>query len=369
MENLLNKDALGFEEGWSTLFLNVPAVQELKTKLTPEQAQKLVHEGQYWTGSHWNTSTASKKIYDLSGVPIVSADIGTYRDLFLYALCLFLGVEVPSLELQDRVADGAFALAAVLMGEAPWQTQAPTVVDEDGTSDEEEDVVIDWDEPLESLPAELAFLFAHTAAGERKADLKTILGTVPKFRDLPTAAPVNNHRQDGARKQDTEKRAYQQALLNIMRMEAATYSRMKEGKLIKQQLEQLFQITVDLYVRIQNSRKELSIPGSVTRQTEVLFDKQELGNAQMQQRINRSGGKGKGWSLTDGPHSRDVARVKALQWAEAGATAAQISGLLSTALISSQGTVPTKFPRRSISLRSQSSKSMMLIYLFHVRLR
>ena len=116
LQVLLDPSNDGFEDAWNAFFLDVSKLRTLGSNLSVEAAQQLLAAGQQWKGAAWNTSKASKVLYNLTGVPIVRGGWQEYRNAFLYALSLFLEVEIVELELSDRVADAAFTLAQVFSG-------------------------------------------------------------------------------------------------------------------------------------------------------------------------------------------------------------------------------------------------------------
>ena len=63
----------------------------------------------------------------------------------------------------------------------------------------------------------------------------------------------------------------------------------RDPDVVKRLVQQNFQLCCEIYKRLQDYRKELSIPGSVPGDGEVLFDKEDLSKAAMQQRINSKG--------------------------------------------------------------------------------
>ena len=304
---LQNPDHQDFEAAWNTFFLDVTRVQALPGLLSAEDARSLITAGQRWSGSGWNTSKASKAIYALTGVPLVKAAWVDYRNAFLYALSLLLEVDVQELDLGDKVAEAAFTMLNVFTGEAtgavvsaqdysagyPGSSPGPGVPFYPPgavTEESEEEVQLSWDQPKVPLPVELSYIWSGTTSGERKLDMKTILAAVPKFLELPVAAPLNNHRLDGTGRQDKKEREYQQKLLHAVRLLAYGYGQVAPEQAQAQVvLQQLFQLLVELYVRVENSRKENSIPGSIAPSGEVLFDKQELQTALQAQKINRAG--------------------------------------------------------------------------------
>lgn len=301
LQKLLNPDVEGFEDSWNQFFMDVQKVREIGSLLTPQLAQQLLVAGQAWKGTGWNTSKASKTLFTLTGVPLVKSTWQDYRNSFLYALSLFYEVDVQELDLTDRSADAAFNLCQVFSG-AVDSTQdyqmdnygsnpsggnfLPTQPSE--TEASEEDFVLPWDEPRHNLPQELAYIWQGVVQGERRLDLKAVLGPLPKYKELPQSAPVNNHRLDSARKADKKERAWQQLCLHGMRILSAGYGDQAAANSVQLQ-QQLFQLLAELYIKLESSRKDMSIPGCVPHAGDVLFQNEELKNALQVRRINRFG--------------------------------------------------------------------------------
>ena len=326
---LQNPDDAAFETTWSTFFLDVNKVRSLAGKITATETAAIISAGQRWSGAGWNTSRASKALYNLTAVPLVKAEWRDYRNAFLYALSLYLEVEVQELDLGDKVAEAAFALLSVFTGGADdasgavgmmtdWQPDVlgsnPAggfVFGPSATEEPEEEVQLSWDQPKVALPVELSYIWAGTVSGERKLDLKTILGSIPRFVELPAQAPANNHRLDGHQRRDKQDREWQQKLLHAVRILAHGYGQLplqapgQAPPTWQVLLQQVFQLLTELYVRIENTRKDNSIPGSTAPTGEVLFDKQELASALQRQRINRFGGKGR-WTGKCHTHAHNL---------------------------------------------------------------
>ncbi len=55
-----------------------------------------------WDGMGWNTSKASKKLWDVAGIGLVSGDVNKYNDAFVYSMALAWKIEVPQLTLCRR---------------------------------------------------------------------------------------------------------------------------------------------------------------------------------------------------------------------------------------------------------------------------
>ena len=301
LKTLIDPSSEGFEASWTSFFLDADRVRALGAEITPELATALLAAGQKWLGSGWNTSKASKTLYSLTQVPFVKGVWSEYRNCFLYALALFWEVEVAELELSERAADASYALRNVFagyhessqvayspvhQGEVPGSN--PAVGSTFSQEEPDEDTVqLSWDEPQLLLPPELVFIWSGVQSGERKLDLKQVLGQYPRFAQFPAAAPTKNHRADGLSKTDKKEKAWQQTLLHALRMLATVYGQVQPE--VHPGCQQLFQLLAELYMKIEGSRKEASLPGSMGPSGEVLFDKSEIQAAMQRQKINRFG--------------------------------------------------------------------------------
>ena len=227
LSTLLNPNADTFEEAWNKFYMDVSLVRTIAQAISKDTAQQLIQAGLQWTGKAFNTTKASKIMYELSGVPMVKSSWLEYRNSFLYTLALLTEVEIQELDLSDRAAEAAFNLAQVFAGDGMEEDYANNLGSNPGTqglfpnypeSVDEEEPVLSWDEPQADLPGPLQFLWTKTVSGERKLDLKSVLTTVPRFGQLPAAPPNNNHRGDGLLKKDKQEKAYQQTLLHSLRL-------------------------------------------------------------------------------------------------------------------------------------------------------
>ena len=255
---------------------------------------ELLKAGASWNGSGWNTGRASKALHDLVGVPLVTSDFSEYRNAFFYALALYWGVEVPQLELGDRAAEAAFALVRCFQtGNTAFAPPAPSVAapearQEDKGPDGPEDVVMEWDEPEFTLPKELAALWSGVAAGTRRLNLAQLLDSVPRFVELPVRPAENNFRGQGRASWNRQLRSYQQTLLHGLRMWSAVYMCEDQDEATTR-FKMAWQLTAELYQKIQADRKEASIPGCVGSQAPQLFGKDDLAQVQMNQKVNMAG--------------------------------------------------------------------------------
>ena len=114
LQPLLNPEAPEFQNAWSAFFLNPAQVQEVQGVMNTDMATELLKAGACWNGSGWNTGKASKQLYDLLGVSLITADFSQYKNSFLYALALLWSVDVPQLELCDRAGEAAFGFVALI---------------------------------------------------------------------------------------------------------------------------------------------------------------------------------------------------------------------------------------------------------------
>ena len=128
--------------------------------VSQEAALALIGGGAKWSGSGWTTNSASKRLHELTQVPLVTADFKQYVNAWLYCLALLWNVEAAELTLSDPAAEAALRLASVC-------GQADCSMDEDeGEEVEERDlVVLDWDEAETKCPEELAFIWKDLQGG------------------------------------------------------------------------------------------------------------------------------------------------------------------------------------------------------------
>jgi hypothetical protein len=187
---LLNaEEPTEFNQAWSEFFLQPARFKEIQPLIQGHLGQDLLKNGQAWVRTGWNTGSASKQLFELVGVPLVSNDFNQYKLAWLYALAMVLGVDVPVLELSDRASDAAFALSGVLSGTAAERGAREEPAPAPGGPETPEDVQMEWDEPSLPLPQELLALWSGVQAGSRKLNLAQLLDNLPKFADLPIRPP------------------------------------------------------------------------------------------------------------------------------------------------------------------------------------
>ena len=82
VEILVNMEHKEWSSAWSTFLLNVRMVKEMDT---PVDAPAILSAGELWQGEGWTTGRASKTLYQVAGVPLVSPEVKDYKGAFLYA--------------------------------------------------------------------------------------------------------------------------------------------------------------------------------------------------------------------------------------------------------------------------------------------
>ena len=129
-----------------------------------------------------------------------------YLPAFLYSIALAAQVDVPSLQLSDRGAEVAFALAQRWSqdddpGDVMMTTTDKSVVRNEDEVKEKE-VMMAWDTPTEDLPTDLQALWARVQTGGPIVDTRSFLEGIPIFKQIAAKAPINNHRGDSKSTQD-----------------------------------------------------------------------------------------------------------------------------------------------------------------------
>ena len=153
-----------------------------------------------------------------------------------------------------------------------------------------------WDTPEVPLPGDLLILWNRAKLGQKKLDLKSFLEQLPLWAEIPARAPDNNHRQDGKNVRDKMYKFWSQTILHLLRSQAVLHSVLKDWAGIDEEngeivvlSQQHYQLMCELYHRILEERKRSSIPGSVIKEDNVLFQKEDITNEQNQLKINRAG--------------------------------------------------------------------------------
>ena len=280
-----------FHNAWSGFFLDPEKVRQLEGIIDQDTGADVIKACAHWNGSGWNTGKASKRLHDLTSVPLVTADFSEYRNAFCYALALLWSLEVPQLDLSDRAAQGAFALAQRFQtGAVPVGFADTSAAHKDAAAEEPpaEDVLMEWDEPTFTLPQELATIWTGVQNGSRKLNLATLLDSVPKFAELPVRPAENNFRGQGRSNWDRQLRSYQQTILHLLRMWTTVYMTTDESE-ANVKFRMAWQLLGELFQKIQVDRKEHSLPGCVPSPASQLFGKDEVAQVNMLQKVNSAG--------------------------------------------------------------------------------
>ena len=169
----------------------------------------------FWTPST-TTGRASKTLYDLSGVAIVKPSIDSYRDVWLYALALLTGVDLPMAELPPEVAEAAFSLVHYM--DVPPKPAAHQPAEVESDSDSEPDLQFPWDEETTPLPKPLAALWLRASDTEQRVAMRPLLEAYGRIAGLPGKPPDNNLLPQHKKRQDTTLRVLSQQVLNVLRI-------------------------------------------------------------------------------------------------------------------------------------------------------
>ena len=289
LQQLLQVETEGGQQAWKDFLFNVEKVAELDSIIDPNKAAALMVEGLQWSGGGWNSTTASKALFELTGVPLVTSNFGQYRDAWLYALALHWQIDIPECTLVDQAAAAAFALAEVCDSKGDWDEEMP----ERENDDDEDNVQFKWEDKTTPLPEELAVLWRRYHPGDHRFDVRNFLDQIPRFSVLPAKPPENNHLGDGKSKFDKQAKVTQQAYLHQLRALARLYSvvaqipgRDSRREEDKDLLQQIFAFTASQYGKLQAERRDYSVPGTGAVQEDVLFGKDEMQTLAMKQKIN-----------------------------------------------------------------------------------
>ena len=152
VEALKNMDTPEGQEAWRQFLFNVDKLKELGS-LETEVASAVLAAGTTWQGAGWNSTTASRALYDKVGLGLVTADFGQYLGCWLYTCALYWKVDVPSANLSPEAANAAFSLYSMLVGD--WGDD----MQEDDQGDDEEEPVFSWEQQGSPLPAALASIW------------------------------------------------------------------------------------------------------------------------------------------------------------------------------------------------------------------
>ena len=169
-------------------------------------------------------------------------------------------------------------------------------------------MVFDWEETRSPLPTDLAHLWKRYGGKDHeKFNVKEFLASIKKFDSIPLKPPENNFGVAGAArfgKVDKALRLGQQFLLHLLNVPAALYERIQSGKAtgaeVKSLMQQQFTFTLATYHKLQDERRENTLPGTGTHEGEVLFGKEELASLREKKSLSALGQKTKGMPQASG---------------------------------------------------------------------
>eukprot|EP00667_Euglena_gracilis_P011756 EG_transcript_12027 len=281
--NLLLGEGQPFEEGWSKLMFNLEAAKELRAQ-PADQIALLLLAGARFTGRGWSTGKASRALYQLSGIPLVRGSFPPYRDIWLMALALIWGVDVPQLDLEPEAAAAAFAIAS----QAEQHDTEEPQQEEEG---EEEETKFSWDQPEVTTPKELTELWSRAQRNEHRIDVRPLFEVLAPLAGIPARAPENQLIPAHRKKQDQFLRSVSQNVLQVVRLLGHNWVPQTTEVIPRGQVNlQIFQLLGEVYYKIQSERKELAVPGitrTSTSHTDSLFTEDDVRQHRMDNNINR----------------------------------------------------------------------------------
>ena len=166
------------------------------------EAKTLLAAATNWAGGGWTTSRASRALYSLTSVPLVSADFSQYKNSWFYALSFFWNVSIDTFDLTDRAAEAAFQLVNALQGAQQEPQDEEMEEDDDECVESTGQLIMPWDTPVHELDPMFMAIWKQVGEGHRQTEFRTLLQDVPQFRGLPLKAATNNHCKDGMRHWD-----------------------------------------------------------------------------------------------------------------------------------------------------------------------
>ena len=114
MSRLLQGDEGEGKQAWAEFLFNIPLARSFLTHVPKDTTTACLNQGIKWGGLGWTTSRASRVVYELTGVPLVTSRVEDYRDAFLFAIAMAKEVEINVLHLSDRASEAAYQLCAIL---------------------------------------------------------------------------------------------------------------------------------------------------------------------------------------------------------------------------------------------------------------
>ena len=96
------------QAAWKAFLYNTEQVRLLGDGIGTTAALAIIGGGVKGQGAGWTTSSASKKVYALTQVPLVTADFVMYRNTWLYCLALVWNFEVQELTISFSVGKRMF---------------------------------------------------------------------------------------------------------------------------------------------------------------------------------------------------------------------------------------------------------------------
>jgi hypothetical protein len=251
-----------------------------------EEIMAILAAGSKFTGTGWSTGRASKALYEICSKALVKATIEPYVQVWLYALAIITGVDLPAAELPQELAEAAFAIASACEMKENEDGQEDVsnnlVEDEDAA-----DYKFDWDVPEQELPRELMALWTRAQQGDQKIEIRKLLEAHPPLQHIPPRAPENNLCPEWRKKPDSFLKSVDQQLLNVIRLLAYQWIRPANTTAALQ----VWQYLCELHVKVCQERRELAVTG-ISRMThssggDVLFTDEDVKAQRLEQNIQK----------------------------------------------------------------------------------
>ena len=170
IHSLVSDGGPQFKASWARFMFNLDLALKVKTSGL-ENAMAVLAAGLRYAGQGWTTAKASKVLYELTGVPVVRAQLTVYRDIWLLAMSMICEVEFPAVEMTNEQSEAAFGLVACAEGRTqPDQHRTENTQDED-----EEELTFPWEETEAELPREIQVLWSKAETYEKPIDVRKLL--------------------------------------------------------------------------------------------------------------------------------------------------------------------------------------------------
>ena len=294
------------QPAWELFFLNKKAVAEALER-PRDDISALLAKGALVNQTQHTTTSIAKRLQQLVGTVYVAGAWQDYNVAFMYSVALAAEVDPGLVQLTERQAEVAFALAdcwctststppgaaAGLRGGATDMATDNDVGAQATNEEEEEGAPLSWEDSREPLPTDLSQVSVRHAAGLLQVDARAWLEEMPRWQGMKDRPEVNNHRGDKEKQLDKVLRGLQAKVLGLQRMFPCLHSEVEseEGQVLGQKF---WALLLDFDKSLVNQRKAASLPNTVMGAEPVLFSTEDLKTEKQHIEINKMGSKGYG---------------------------------------------------------------------------